>query len=162
MAGDVLNHSYSFRGRTLSLRHVLAFVRKRAVSSNYSARYGFGAELSREEPGPGLELLARLIHAGGGADAAKRLWGQWWCVRAGQCNRSGIGAGCRWVNQNAWWRTSIVGEPMASLFGDGSWLPRPDLQLIERLGALGLSTPLTYGGGLATEEHAGLRFEGWR
>jgi cyclase len=30
----------------------------------------------------------------------------------------------------------------------------PDLQLIERLGALGLSTPLTYGGGLATEEHA--------
>ena len=30
----------------------------------------------------------------------------------------------------------------------------PDLQLIERLGALGLSTPLTYGGGLFTEEHA--------
>lgn len=30
----------------------------------------------------------------------------------------------------------------------------PDLKLIERLGALGLSTPLTYGGGLATEEHA--------
>ena len=30
----------------------------------------------------------------------------------------------------------------------------PDLELIERLGALGLSTPLTYGGGLATEEHA--------
>lgn len=30
----------------------------------------------------------------------------------------------------------------------------PDLQLIERLGALGLSTPLTYGGGLATEEQA--------
>jgi len=30
----------------------------------------------------------------------------------------------------------------------------PDLQLIERLGALGLSTPLTYGGGLTTEEHA--------
>jgi len=30
----------------------------------------------------------------------------------------------------------------------------PDLQLIERLGALGLSTPLTYGGGLSTEEHA--------
>ena len=30
----------------------------------------------------------------------------------------------------------------------------PDLQLIERLGALGLSTPLTYGGGIATEEHA--------
>jgi len=32
----------------------------------------------------------------------------------------------------------------------------PDLELIERLGALGLSTPLTYGGGLATEEHARL------
>lgn len=30
----------------------------------------------------------------------------------------------------------------------------PDLALIKRLGALGLSTPLTYGGGLATEEHA--------
>lgn len=30
----------------------------------------------------------------------------------------------------------------------------PNLELIERLGALGLSTPLTYGGGLATEEHA--------
>ena len=30
----------------------------------------------------------------------------------------------------------------------------PDLDLIERLGALGLSTPLTYGGGLATEDHA--------
>lgn len=30
----------------------------------------------------------------------------------------------------------------------------PDLELIERLGAMGLSTPLTYGGGLATEEHA--------
>ena len=30
----------------------------------------------------------------------------------------------------------------------------PDLQLIEGLGALGLSTPLTYGGGLSTEEHA--------
>ena len=30
----------------------------------------------------------------------------------------------------------------------------PDLQLIERLGALGLSTPLTYGGGLATETQA--------
>jgi len=30
----------------------------------------------------------------------------------------------------------------------------PDLELIERLGALGLSTPLTYGGGLSTEEHA--------
>jgi imidazole glycerol-phosphate synthase subunit HisF len=30
----------------------------------------------------------------------------------------------------------------------------PDLELIERLGALGLSTPLTYGGGLATEAHA--------
>lgn len=30
----------------------------------------------------------------------------------------------------------------------------PDLQLIEGLAALGLSTPLTYGGGLATEEHA--------
>jgi len=30
----------------------------------------------------------------------------------------------------------------------------PDLQLIERLGALGLSTPLTYGGGLATERDA--------
>ena len=30
----------------------------------------------------------------------------------------------------------------------------PDLQLIERLGALGLSTPLTYGGGLATETDA--------
>jgi len=30
----------------------------------------------------------------------------------------------------------------------------PDLELIERLGALGLSTPLTYGGGLATEVHA--------
>lgn len=30
----------------------------------------------------------------------------------------------------------------------------PDLELIERLGAIGLSTPLTYGGGLTTEEHA--------
>lgn len=30
----------------------------------------------------------------------------------------------------------------------------PNLELIERLGALGLSTPLTYGGGLSTEEHA--------
>lgn len=30
----------------------------------------------------------------------------------------------------------------------------PDLELIERLGALGLSTPLTYGGGLSTEQHA--------
>ena len=30
----------------------------------------------------------------------------------------------------------------------------PDLKLIERLSALGLSTPLTYGGGLATQEHA--------
>jgi len=30
----------------------------------------------------------------------------------------------------------------------------PDLELIERLGAQGLSTPLTYGGGLATEAHA--------
>ena len=30
----------------------------------------------------------------------------------------------------------------------------PDLGLLERLGALGLSTPLAYGGGLATEEHA--------
>jgi len=30
----------------------------------------------------------------------------------------------------------------------------PDLELIERLGALGLSTPLTYGGGLATAEQA--------
>jgi cyclase len=30
----------------------------------------------------------------------------------------------------------------------------PDLALIERLGALGLSTPLTYGGGLTCEEHA--------
>lgn len=30
----------------------------------------------------------------------------------------------------------------------------PDLELIERLAALGLSTPLTYGGGLFTEEHA--------
>ena len=30
----------------------------------------------------------------------------------------------------------------------------PDLRLIERLGSLGLSTPLTYGGGLATEEQA--------
>ena len=30
----------------------------------------------------------------------------------------------------------------------------PDLQLIKRLGALGLSTPLTYGGGLATEADA--------
>jgi cyclase len=30
----------------------------------------------------------------------------------------------------------------------------PDLQLIERLGALGLSTPLTYGGGVRTEQHA--------
>ena len=30
----------------------------------------------------------------------------------------------------------------------------PDLALLERLGALGLSTPLTYGGGLATAEQA--------
>ena len=30
----------------------------------------------------------------------------------------------------------------------------PDLKLIERLSGLGLSTPLTYGGGLSTEEHA--------
>ena len=30
----------------------------------------------------------------------------------------------------------------------------PDLRLLEKLGALGLSTPLTYGGGLATEEQA--------
>lgn len=30
----------------------------------------------------------------------------------------------------------------------------PDLPLIDRLGALGLSTPLTYGGGLTTKEHA--------
>lgn len=30
----------------------------------------------------------------------------------------------------------------------------PDIELIERLGALGLSTPLTYGGGVVTEEHA--------
>lgn len=30
----------------------------------------------------------------------------------------------------------------------------PDLELIGRLGDLGLSTPLTYGGGLATEDHA--------
>jgi cyclase len=30
----------------------------------------------------------------------------------------------------------------------------PDLGLLERLGDLGLSTPLTYGGGLATQEHA--------
>lgn len=30
----------------------------------------------------------------------------------------------------------------------------PDLGLIARLGALGLSTPLTYGGGIATVEHA--------
>lgn len=30
----------------------------------------------------------------------------------------------------------------------------PDLELIESLSALGLSTPLTYGGGLATEAHA--------
>lgn len=32
----------------------------------------------------------------------------------------------------------------------------PDIELIERLSALGLSTPLTYGGGLALEEHARL------
>lgn len=30
----------------------------------------------------------------------------------------------------------------------------PDLELIRRLAALGLSTPLTYGGGLVTEQHA--------
>ncbi|MDB4638764.1 HisA/HisF-related TIM barrel protein [bacterium] len=30
----------------------------------------------------------------------------------------------------------------------------PDLALVERLAALGLSTPLTYGGGLVTEKHA--------
>ena len=30
----------------------------------------------------------------------------------------------------------------------------PDLELLDRLGALGLSTPLSYGGGLATAKHA--------